>query len=134
MGLYELNKRINILVKTAVGKTSRASVDEIVAQGGIFGGIKCSNLIDTIGKECLRTGQNNYLYKNCVNIPPLSFVDDLFAIAECGIDSVVTNSFMNAKIDQKNLTFGIDKDKNSAKKCRQIHTGSENKFCPTLKA
>ena len=41
---------------------------------------------------------------------------------------------MNAKVDQKNLTFGINKSENLAKKCRQIHTGYENKYCPTLKA
>ena len=49
--LYELNKKLKILVKTSVGKTDREVVEEIVAQGGIFGGLKCSNLIDSIGKK-----------------------------------------------------------------------------------
>ena len=61
--LYELNKKIDILIKSSVGKTRREAVDEIIAQGGIFGGLQCSNLIDTIGKECLKTGENVYLYK-----------------------------------------------------------------------
>ena len=66
--LYELNKKIDISVKTPVGETERKSVNEIVAQGGIFGGIKCSNVIDTIGRECLRTGENVY----CPNFSTLA--------------------------------------------------------------
>ena len=46
----------------------------------------------------------------------------------------MTNSFINSKVDQKNLTFGIDKEKGIAKKCRHIHVGSANQFCPNLKA
>ena len=107
---------------------------EIVAQGGIFGGIKCSNLMETIGKECLKTGENIYVYKNCVNIPPLAFVDDLFNITECGTKLVASNAYINTKIELKNLEFAIDEEKNEAKKCRHIHVGKENTFCPQLKA
>ena len=132
--LYELNKKLDILVKTTSFETKRESVEEVVAQGGVFGRLKCSNVIDTIGKDCMETGENIYVYKNCVNIPPLSFVDDLFAISECGSQSVVTNAVINSKVDQKNLKFGIDKEKGTAKKCRQIHVGRTSEFCPNLKA
>ena len=97
--LYELNKEISIAVKSPCGSSERKTVTEIVAQGGIFGGIKCSNVIDTVGRECLKTGENVLLYKNCVNIPPLGFVDDLISMAECGVNSLVCNTFINKKIE-----------------------------------
>ena len=46
--LYELNKEISIAVKSPCGSSERKTVTEIVAQGGIFGGIKGSNVIDTV--------------------------------------------------------------------------------------
>ena len=58
----------------------------------------------------------------------------MFSISECGSKSIITNAFINSKIDQKNLTFGIDKEKDMAKKCRHIHAGKANQFCPNLKA
>ena len=131
--LYELNKQIEIAIKTPSGLSERKPVKEIVAQGGIFGALKCSNQIDTIGRECIKTGENVYVYKNCVNIPPLAFVDDLFSMVECGVKSVVGNAFINKKVEMKNLEFGIDEEKNEAKKCCQIHIGKENVFCPPLK-
>ena len=82
----------------------------------------------------LKTGENTYLYKNCVYIPPLAFVDDLFNITECGTKSVASNAYINTKVELKNLEFAIDEEKNEAKKCRHIHVGKENTFCPTLKA
>ena len=84
--------------------------------------------------ECLRTGENIYKYKNCVNIPPLAFVDDLLSIIQCGVKSIVCNSFINKKVELKNLEFGIDNEKSVAKKCRQVHVGKQNDFCPNLKA
>ena len=63
-----------------------------------------------------------------------TFVDDLLAINECGVNSLVSNSFINAKVSEKKLTFGIDKANNIAKKCRKIHTGRENELCPPFKA
>ena len=93
-----------------------------------------SNVIDTIGRECLNTGENLYIYKNCVSIPPLAFVDDLFLMSECGTKSLIANAFVNTKIEMKNLEFGVDNEKNEAKKCRQIHICKENTFCPPLKA
>ena len=58
----------------------------------------------------------------------------MLTINECGFDSLVSNSFINAKVSEKNLTFGIDKTTNIAKKCRKIHTGRENELCPPFKA
>ena len=55
-------------------------------------------------------------------------------MAECGVNSLVCNTFINKKIEMKNLEFGIDEETNIAKKCRQMHVGKQNSFCPPLKA
>ena len=39
--LYEINKTLNILVDTPVGKKSSITVEEVVKQGTIFGPIMC---------------------------------------------------------------------------------------------
>ena len=54
-----------------------------------------------------------------MDIPPLAFLDDLLSIVDCRVSSIVCNSFIN-------LEFGIDKEKNIAKKCRHIHVGKPN--------
>ena len=56
---------------------------------------------------------------------PLAMVDDILTISECGLKSVATNSFINSKIEMKKLTLGKNK-------CKQIHVGKDNIFCPTL--
>ena len=61
-----------------------------------------------------------------VNIPPLSFIDDIIGIVECGQPSIAMNSFINSKIEMKRLSF-------SKTKCYQIHIGRNNTFCPELK-
>ena len=67
-----------------------------------------------------------YKYKN-INIPALSMIDDVLAIAECGCKSVEVNSFINAQFEMKNLNLNKDK-------CHQIHIGKQNEYCPSLKA
>ena len=59
-------------------------------------------------------------------------VDDILAIAECGVDSIVTNAYINKKVEMKNLKFGMNNGK--ASKCHQIHIGKLKGKCPTLKA
>ena len=60
-----------------------------------------------------------------VDIPPLSFIDDIIGISECGQKAIEMNSFINSKIEMKRLIF-------SDSKCYQIHVGKENSFCPEL--
>ena len=54
-------------------------------------------------------------------------VDDLLTITKCGTNSIVTNAFINAKIEQKRLEL-------NKSKCHQIHIGKNDKMCPVLKA
>ena len=46
------------------------------------------------------------MYIVTVGIPPLAMVDDLVAIANCGVDSLAMNSFLNSKFYVKKLQFG----------------------------
>ena len=85
---------------------------------------QCS--VDTIGKHEEKTGENIYEYKKSVKIPPLSFIDDILALTKCGVNSVILNATINAKIQTKKLRFGPTK-------CHLMHVGSTNPLCPDLK-
>ena len=94
-------------------------------QGGVLAPIKTSVQIDSIGKECLETGENVYKYKNTVSVPPLSYIDDVAAFSKCGQNTVKMNTFLNRKIESKKLYLNQDK-------CKKLHFGKENIMCPDL--
>ena len=59
-------------------------------------------------------------------------VDDLLAIAQCGLDSLAVNTFINVSIGKKKLRFNTP-DQNKKSKCHKIHIGIENRNCPVLR-
>ena len=52
-------------------------------------------------------------------------IDDLLSIAECGVESVMSNAFLNSKTNVKKLQFGGDK-------CFKLHIGKKKHICPEL--
>ena len=42
--------------------------------------LKCSIQIDNLGKECIESGECAFKYKECVNVPHLSMIDDILAL------------------------------------------------------
>ena len=76
----------------------------------------CSKQVGQIGKLCLETPRYIYLYKGEVEIPPLTMVDDVLLVAECGYKSAMANIYMNCKTNSKKLQFGENK-------CKKIHVG-----------
>ena len=87
------NEKCRVAVKTPWGSlTRRIEMNEIEMQGTVPAPLKCSIQLDTLGKECLESGVGLYLYKECVNVPPLLMIDDAIAISECGPDSVTVKS------------------------------------------
>ena len=114
--LYNVNKHVKVAVKTPVGKTTRKSIFSAITQGDVFSPILCSNLVDTIGKECLQEGKYTYSYRGEVDIPPLSMMDDLLCVSECGHKSYMINAYINHKTSSKKLQFGTDK-------CKKMHVG-----------
>ena len=123
--IYEANSNNEVAVKTPFGKTERKSVDKIVLQGEVFGPLECSVSVDKFGKECLEQKKHLYHYKGEVGVPPLAMIDDVACIAECGVNSVAINAYINAKTRTKKLQFGVEK-------CHQLHIGRENSLCPDL--
>ena len=93
--LYDLNKYTNAAVNTSVGQTDRFEIVKVVTQGSTWGSLLCSNHIDTIGRRCADTGKYMYKYKTSTNVLPLAMVDDLLGVAECGLDSLALNTFLN---------------------------------------
>ena len=58
-----------------------------------------------------------------MEIPPLSMVDDILCISECGYQTKMLNAFIQFKSDSKKLQFG-------PKKCKKLHIG---KYCVKYK-
>ena len=123
--LYEGTKKSFISIKIPSGPTERFEVEQLIAQGSTWGPLMTSGSVDTIGKEAQESGKNTYIYKETVKVPPLSFVDDILAVNECGVDSITSNAVINAQIQCKKLRFGESK-------CHQMHVGKENPSCPSL--
>ena len=87
--------------------------------------MQCSVQVDSFGKECLSENKHLYLYRGAVGVPPIAMVDDLLAVSNCGIETVKTNGFLNAKTNVKKLQFGSDK-------CHKMHVGKKHHLCPDL--
>ena len=94
-------------------------------QGENLAPMECSVQVDTFGKECLTEKKYLFHYRDSVEIPPLSMVDDLLCVSSCGLDTVLLNSFIKAKSNMKKLQFG-------EKKCHKIHVGCDQTLCPSL--
>ena len=126
--LYNVNSKVDIAVKTPVGKTDRQSIHNVIAQGDVFGPMFCSKQVDTFGQECLDEGKYTYMYRGEVEIPPLSMVDDVLCVSECGFKTSMMHAFISLKTDSKKLQFG-------AGKCKRLHVGKvcEEYKCQTLK-
>ena len=66
-------------------------------RGEVFGPLECSVSVDSFGKECLEQEKYLYQYRNEVGVPPLAMIDDLVCPSVCGVNSVIMNSYINAK-------------------------------------
>ena len=121
--LYNINRNVNVVIKTPAGKTEKGTIRNVITQGDIFGPLLCSKTVDCFGKECLEDQKYTYLYKGEVEIPPLSMVDDLLCISECGYKTTMLNTFLKVKTNCKKLQFGENK-------CKKLHVG---KYCEEFK-
>ena len=121
------NKKCQVAVRTPWGSvTDRVELNEIEMQGTVPAPLKCSIQIDTLGKECIESGECLYKYKECVDIPPLAMIDDILAVTDCSVESVKMNALIKSKVDHKNLELGPEK-------CFKMHVGQQDDCCPTLK-
>ena len=123
--INKLNEKNKVSVKTPHGLTERVIIEKVVMQGENLAPLECSVQVDTFGKECMEEKKYLFHYREKVEIPPLSMVDDLLCISSCGIKSVLMNSFIKSKSNMKKLQFG-------EKKCHKIHVGCDHSICPSL--
>ena len=91
-----LDDKCRIIVKNPVGATDMFNLSRIVLQGSVFGPLKCSVQMDTIGREFLRTGFGIFKYKDAVDIPSLAMIDDILGMNFCGDASIEFFSFLSA--------------------------------------
>ena len=121
------NQKCLVAVRTPWGSlTDRVELNEIEMQGTVPAPLKCSIQMDTLGKECIESGECLFKYKECVNIPPLAMIDDILAVSDCSVESVKLNAIIQSKVAHKNLELGPDK-------CFKLHVGQQSDCCPTLK-
>ena len=129
--LFHMSKKNRVAVNTSVGQTDRVTIPEIVTQGGIWGPMLCSNSVDKIGKFCKEDDQY-FLYKNLVSVIPLACVDDLLAVAPCGVEAIKMNTTINTIIEMKKLEFHIP-ETGKKSKCHSLHIGKVSPVCPGMK-
>ena len=120
--ICRLDQTCKIVVKTPVGVTDMFELHRIVLQGSVFGPIKCSVQMDTLGREALQTGVGVYKYKNAVNVPSLAMIDDVLGMSACGDNSLELNAIINAKIETKKLRLSGDK-------CYKMHICKKHTEC-----
>ena len=112
--ISEMNREVDLFIKTPVGDSEQFTVNRIEQQGTVLAPLKCSNQMDSIPRECLRDNLDMFKYRNAVTIPPLGMIDDLAAVAKCGPQSVILNAVINAKINMKRMEF-------NQSKCKKLH-------------
>ena len=95
--LYQANSHVKVAVRTPVGKTNSEDIYNVVIQGDVFSSLLCSKQVATFAKECLESNKYLYKYKDDVPIPPLSMVDDILCVSECGYQTALLNSYLKCK-------------------------------------
>ena len=126
--LANSNLKCQVAVRTPWGSISdRVVLERIEMQGTVPAPLKASVQLDTLGKECIENVEGLFKYKDCVNITPLIFIDDVLSVSNCGNEAVKTNAIIHSKVDTKQLMFGPSK-------CFKLHVGNGcRSACPTLK-
>ena len=124
--IANLDRKCRTVIKTPVGESKPFTLTDIIMQGSVFGSLKCTVQVDTLGRDCLSSEDSIglFLYKDIVHVPPPSFVDDVLGISECGVQTKELNSVINSKIESKKLSLGPDK-------CGKLHISKGGKGnCP----
>ena len=91
-------------------------------QGSVFGPIKSTIQIDTLGRDCQSYNKGMFRYKNVLNLTPLALIDDCLGFSRCNADAVELNAIINSKISSKKLRL-------SAAKCNHMHISKTPTSC-----
>ena len=123
--ISKLDEYSKVVVKTPSGTTDSFELEKVILQGSVFGPIKCSVQMDTLGRECLKKGFGIYKFRNTIDVPGLAMIDDVMGLATCGDQSLELNAIINSKMEHKKLRLSEDK-------CYKIHICKKSDSCPQV--
>ena len=91
--------------------SKRIPVNNVVMQGSVWGGLKCTTQMDTLNKIMKSKEELTYSYIGNTTIPMgvLGMVDDTLVIAECGVKSVEKNTVVHSFIETHRLKMHTEK-------------------------
>ena len=119
LALLEMGtKKARVAIKTSKGITDRISIKNIIMQGTVAAGIKCTASIDKLSKYSYENKPFLYIYKG-VEVPPLCMVDDILSISKCLQQSIAMNATVNSFVEIWRLKL-------KQSKCSAIHVGKSN--------
>ena len=116
--IAEMNKMVDVIVKTPVGDAEMFSINKIEQQGTVLALLKCANQMDSVAREFSSEAVEMFTYRKVISIPPMGMIDDLVSIAYSGFHSVLINATIDAKLSlkkleihrKKSIKFHISKD------------------------
>ena len=103
-----MNENVKIKVKTPVGMTETAEIGPIVSQGTVPAAIISSSNIAVGVEESFKETDKELLFHDMF-LKPLSYMDDLFRMAENVEKAQYGNEVMEEMINKKVLEFNISK-------------------------
>ena len=111
--LFIENINADVAVKIYNKVSKRTNVKKVVMQGSIWGGLMCTNQINTLNKTMKEKETLSYKYRNDpdIGIGVLGMADDTRAVSECGVTSVEKNSVVSSFMKTHKLR------KHDEKKC-----------------
>ena len=124
--LYEETRNARIAIKTSLGTTKQADIENIIMQGTVFGSIICTSVIDKLAKIFYESPDIMYKYKGEVKVPILGMVDDVLGVNQCSKEVVASNATINSFMELNKLNL-------SSTKCSRIHIGKQHLECPEIK-
>ena len=101
--LHMENQSAQVVVKTAAGKSDPVVISNFIMQGGVMGGLFCTNSMDKLGKIVYEDENLLYTYKG-TKVPCLQMVDDIITVTECeSANAVKMNSVVNTFVETKKM-------------------------------
>ena len=120
--LFLENNNAQVAIKVNDRISKRVSIQNLIMQGLIWGGLCCVVMMEKLGKLIYNEKPELlYYYKGLVGTPPLQMVDDILGIQECSKKSKRLNSV-------KNTFMNLEKLQLSRTKCNNIHNGKGNEM------
>ena len=107
-GQFPIFLSSKVSVNTRFGPTEREEVKNIVEQGGTWGEIFCSNSMDSLERKYPKSTKCiPYRYEEIVEVPLLSYIDDINKVSKCGIEALESNAYITTQIELKRLKFNV---------------------------